>query len=464
MKKYLLILGLLCATQAHGQTFIQVAHGSVNLGAAGSVVTASFAASTIHHQLLAFCGSSTGSINPVTPVIIDTTNNVPLTSVRTQNSPAGHGWGQNVAYLDDIPGGAITISCSNVVSIYYILIIAEVANLDTRFPVDITAVNGSSVGSGTGGTSRNSGVITTAQANEYLVSFMYDDTGVRTFTVNNGFTIQDQLNSDPVTGLSGGFADKVVTSIQTGTSVDWGGVITNDGTVVTIVGFKQAFSTAPPITLINKTSDTVTGATSISKSVTNVVGSLIILACDVTANNNTISPIDAHGNSYTQIDTYTNTVNVRKYWWFAISNGAGANLIACNYSGADNGMIGILEYTGAGILDQHAFNVAANGGVAPPTSNNPITTAHVNELVVAWNSNSDIIYTNAGPGNFNFQLYQASGSGTDYFWFYDTFAPTVDTFTNYWSNRGGGTNFMFTASFVLGRSSRVPRRSVQIIY
>lgn len=394
---------------------------------------------TAGNTVLAWCGqfdNGGGSI----PVIFAGTGSPPLanfTEIETISDSST--FRSSLAVFANIPGGSMTVTCDNSNGSYFTLIIAEYSGVDPYYPVDVFNQAYSASGS-----TKNAGAITTTQANEVIAAFYYDDhiPGSNfSATIGSGFTIEEQAATFG-SNTQGGFADKVVSSIQTGLNPTWSdGTWAGDGVTLAVVALRGAFSAVPQVSIYQSTGNTASG-TSVAKLYTsaNLAGDLSLVMCEGQQSGPpTLSIADSRGNSYTQIDSVTNAVNETMTWWYAPSIAGGSNTVTCTSNVSSTALhLGIVEYkgiTGSSPLDQHQARFCSPCGTGL-ASNAPtaITTTSAKEILVFFGdaSTSPTFGASMGPPNYKIQFFDVDTSVTnDSFILADQYVTATGTYQPY---------------------------------
>lgn len=364
-------------------------------------------------------------------------------------------------YANTLPG-ASTIICSSTSATFFTIMYGEYSGVDTRYPVDTQAVNQAYSASGN---SKAAGAITTLQANEVLIAAYYDDhipAGVNfTATIGSGFTIREQSNTFG-TNTQGGYADLIVSSIQTGLNPAWSdGTWAADGVTLIIFGLREAFSTAPGI-IIDQTASNSASNTFVAKAYTSSTGAghLSYAICyGAHAGAFTLTITDTNG-AYTVIDTLGGTSETAVSAYQKNIPG-GANTVTCTSSQSGTGLnLAIIELQGLSAtapLDQHsaATCLIGNCGTGLLLAQAPaITTTSFPQLVLfteavqtAANANDDI-----GPANF--LTFMDTGfdavTGRTIYGASEYEGTATGTFRPYSFSISQTTYFLFLASFIQG--------------
>lgn len=363
----------------------------------------------------------------------------------------------SVAVYPNIPGGAMTVSCDSTSASFFTIILAEYSGVDPEFPVDVFNQAYSASGN-----SKSAGAITTTQAHEAILAFYYDDhiPGANfSATIGSGFTIQEQASTFG-SNTQAGFADKIVSTIQTGLNPAWSdGTWAGDGVTLAIVSLREAFSTPPPIAIAQENIGDASGASvAVAFGSNNTAGNLIFVSCyGAQASVPTLSIGDSR-NAYTPIGNVNAGSNTAVYWWYAKNIGAGANTVTCSSSLASTSLqLSILEYRGldpTAPLDQHSAFACTIGNcgtgllLAQPGA---ITTTSPNEIILfAYFTQVASGGTSMGPPNYIFRQYAQSGVTLHDFALSDQYLTATGTFNPYAFTHSQAVFYMLSASFVQG--------------
>jgi len=362
-----------------------------------------------------------------------------------------------VSVYSNIAGGASTITCTSELASFFTIIIAEYSGLDPRYPVDVFNQAYSASGS-----SKSAGAITTVQADEVICAFYYDDHipgGVNyTATIGSGFTIQEQSGTFG-SNTQGGFADLIVSSLQTGLNPSWSnGTWALDGVTLIIVGLQQSFSTVPNVRLAQAAQvGTTAGAVNypLAFGSGNTAGNFIVAGCVVNLISfpATLSFTDSNSNTYTTIDTLNNGVNQTVLWAYAKNIAGGANTVTCHSTISGDGSVLLGEYRGlttGSALDQHtALLTAVPSGRTLATA---ITTTSSKEIVVLfqvrfYSGNAPTAIDNIGSSNYKTETAFTSSINLQPY-LTDLYVTTTGTYQPYSVSYAASPVYQFLASFI----------------
>jgi hypothetical protein len=464
MKRLILFFAAVFAIAPRANAVVTlVQHRSVTYDAVGAGVPQTLAFSsntTAGNFILVSCGMFDNRGGSV-PMMYDSSGHH---ATNVNFAADASTFSQGLGAFANIAGGPTTIDCVSINSTVYAIIIAEYSGVDTRYPIDVFNQLYSA-----SGTSKSAGAITTTQANEALCAFYYDDhigAGIGAVTPPTGFT-KNEESVGPHT--QSGFADEIVSSIQTSINPSWSNASwSGDGVTLLIVSLHSAFSTASGIALTPNAVN-ATGTTA-SETVTNSSGDTMLVAClGQQSSAPSLSIADTQANSFTSLGTLNDGAANTASWWTVANVSAGSDTVTCTSSltGSHFNLV-VINYHGlaAASLDQHitAYSAVA-GSIATPAQTAAITTTSAKEIVVLlqFANATGTGVSNVGTGNYGERFFFPGSTTAFDAYLNDQYFTNIGTYRPYAYGESQSQYFQLLISFVQGAPGRASRHQVQVV-